>query len=110
MDIKATVAKLTRMGKIQFSFKKLPVDADGKAYDSIEDFQAAQIARLITDDGTVKMALGDNEVPLDVAKVLVKNKDAMIEILQINFDSRPGARGQKRPRKAKENQPQLNVA
>lgn len=76
---------------IKFSFKKLPVDADGKAYDSLEDFQAAEIARILVNEPVDKA----------VQKTIVEHKDEIIEILEINFDSRPGARGQKRPRKPK---------
>lgn len=83
---------------IKFSFKKLPVDADGKAHDSLEAFQAAQILKL----------LGINSQ--DTAEDIVEHKAEMIEILELTMDSRPSARGIKKPRKAKassDQQPEL---
>lgn len=74
---------------LKFSFKKLPVDADGKAYDTLEAFQAAQIQKLVA------------EMTLPMAEAIVANKAEIIEALEINFDSRPGARGVKKPRKPK---------
>lgn len=77
---------------LKFSFKKLPVDADGNAYESLEAFQAAEIKKLLVLDG---------EDGPGVAKAIVEHKDDIIEILELTMESRPGARGVKKPRKAK---------
>lgn len=76
---------------IKFSFRKLPVDESGKAYDSIEDFQAAELSRLLAP--TNGCGISHEEI--------VSKKSEVIEILEINEHSLPAARGQKRPRKPK---------
>lgn len=73
---------------IKFSFKRLPVDADGKSYDSLEAFQEAELSKLTS------ISAGD-------AEAIVAMKDEVIEILELTMDARPAARGQKRPRKGK---------
>lgn len=77
---------------INFSFKKLPVDADGKAYDSLEDFQGAQLV--------ANLGISD-----EAAKAIVTCKPIVIEILELTMDARPAARGKKKPRKAKAESP-----
>lgn len=74
---------------IKFSFKKLPVDGDGVAYDSLESFQSAEIKKLVP------------VLNIDMARQLVDQKDAVMEILELTMDARPAARGIKKPRKAK---------
>lgn len=75
----------------KFNFKKVPVDSDGKAYDSLESFQVAEIKKII---GTT---LPDDHAAEDI----VARKVDVIEILELTMDARPAARGQKRPRKPK---------
>ncbi len=82
---------------ISFSWKKLPVDSNGKSYDSLEAFQAAQIEQFID--------VGDAEKRGQVAAAIVSNKATVIEILELTTDARPTARGVRKPRKAK--QPEL---
>lgn len=73
---------------LKFSFKKLPVDEAGKAYNSLEEFQAAQIMEHL-------------EIDVVAASQVVKFKAIVKEILDLTLDARPSARGQKRPRKLK---------
>lgn len=73
---------------IKFSFRKLPVDESGKAYDSLEAFKSALLVS--------NLGISD-----EAAKMVVHEKDLVVEILQINENSLPAARGQKRPRKPK---------
>jgi len=75
---------------IKFAFKKLPVDENGKSYDSLEDFQISLIEKLI--DGTATS---------NVSVRLIESKDELLEILELTMDSRPAARGVKKPRKPK---------
>ena len=82
--VKTTVNKTM----IKFQFRKVPIDSDGKAYDSLEAFQASEIVKLCG-------------VSDEAAKAIVLDKDTVIEILELTMDARPGARGQKRPRKPK---------
>ena len=74
---------------IKFQWKKLPVDADGNSYSSLEAFQANEITKVIS--GLI----------LDHAIDLVDHKDEIIEILELTTDARPAARGVKKPRKPK---------
>lgn len=76
---------------IKFSFRKLPVDEDGKAYDNLEAFQAEQLRKL----------LGITHIEDKIHTDIVAHKAEVIEILQLTMDARPSARGQKRPRKSK---------
>lgn len=76
---------------IKFSFKKLPVDADGKSYDSLEAFQAAEIAKL------------SPTITAEAAEDIVNVKEEIIEILELTMESRPSARGVKKQRKSKTN-------
>ena len=93
---------------IKFTFKKLPVDADGKAYDSLEDFQAAQIAKLLLQNEDKMVAAESDAVGLGY--IFVTHKDEIMEILELTMDARPVARGVKKPRKPKtetQTQPEL---
>lgn len=81
---------------IKFSFRKLPVDADGKAYDSLEAFQAAELSKL----------LGINDDTDSTPDDIVSHKDEIMEILTLTMDARPAARGVPKKRKAK-SQPEL---
>jgi hypothetical protein len=66
--------------------------SDGKCYASLEEAQAVELADaldLATPDG------------LAIAKAIVENKDAILNILTLTDASRPKARGQKKPRKPK---------
>lgn len=94
-----------------WSWKKLPVDADGKSYDSLEAFQASEIAKLVK-AACVLPSNCDVSMSSTVAKEIVSHKAEIIEILEITTDARPTARGVKKPRKPKaETQPELkNVA
>jgi hypothetical protein len=74
---------------IKFQFRKVPVDADGKAFDSLEAFQAAEITKLCK--------LVEPQTAIDI----VAMKDEVIEILELTMDARPVARGVKKPRKSK---------
>jgi hypothetical protein len=85
---------------IKFSFKKLPVDEGGKAYDSLEDFQAAMLSKVLgikEEDPLLISSLAD----------IVSHKAEVIEILELNMDARPTARGVKKPRKPKNESPEL---
>lgn len=73
---------------IKFSFKKLPVDANGKAYDTLEAFQ---IAQLVADLG----------ISAEAARAIIDCKPVVMEILELTMDARPAARGVKKPRKSK---------
>ena len=74
---------------IKFTFKKLPVDADGKAYPSLEEFQAAELKKLLQCENSSSSVFDD----------IVVYKEEVIEILELTMDARPGARGVKKPRK-----------
>lgn len=78
---------------IKFSFKKLPVDADGKAYNTLEEFQAAEIKKLVP------------SLTIEQANCIVEQQEWVIEALEINLDSRPGARGVSKKRKPKATEP-----
>jgi hypothetical protein len=80
---------------IKFSFKKLPVDADGKSYDSLEAFQAAELAKLLSATNACGISAED----------IVNAKDDVIEILELTMDARPAARGVPKKRKAKASAP-----
>lgn len=74
---------------IKFTFKKLPVDESGKSYDSMEAFQTSMLAKLL------------DKTPInDVPSKLVESKETVMEILTLNYDCRPGARGKPKKRKA----------
>jgi len=75
---------------IKFTFKKLPVDSDGKAYESLEAFQAAEIKKLVP------------ILNIDTAAQLVEQKDWIIEILELTMDARPAARGMPKKRRQKD--------
>ena len=79
---------------IRFTWAKLPVDENGKSYDSLEAFQVAQIAKLLAGacDATLSVA---------VSEAVMENKTAIMEILELTTDARPGERGKKKPRKPK---------
>lgn len=81
---------------IKFSFKRLPVDSEGKSYDSLEQFQAAELTKLCK--------LVEPQTAIDI----VNMKDEVIEILELTMDARPAARGVPKKRKAK-SQPELPV-
>jgi len=80
---------------ISFSWKKLPVDSNGKAYDSLEAFQASEIAKLL------KSACVE-DLSFAVSEAIVGNKTMILEILELTLDARPSARGKPKPRKAKQ--------
>lgn len=82
---------------IKFSLKKLPVDESGKAYDSFESFQISMLLKLIPD---VAVPAGESPAEL-ICRTIVMHRPEVLEILQINENSLPAARGQKRPRKPK---------
>lgn len=79
---------------IRFTWAKLPVDENGKSYDSLEAFQVAAIARLLQSNSTVETAGVTPEA-------IVEHKAEIIEILELTTDARPTARGVRKPRKAK---------
>lgn len=92
---------------IKFTWAKLPVDADGKSYDSLESFQASEIAKLVKNACVLKT---DSDVGTSalVAKEIVSHKAEIVEILELTTDARPTARGVRKPRKSKaEAQPEL---
>lgn len=92
---------------IKFTWAKLPVDADGKSYDSLEAFQASEIAKLVKTACVLKTD-SDMGTSTAVAKEIVSHKAEIIEILEITTDARPSARGVKKPRKPKADaQPEL---
>ncbi len=83
---------------ISFSWKKLPVDSNGKAYNSLDEFQAAQLVAL----------LGISD---EAAKMVVHEKESVMELLELTMDARPSARGKPKPRKAKQQElPKVQVA
>jgi len=80
---------------ISFSWKKLPVDSNGKAHDSLEAFQASEIAKLLSSKNAI-------DLNSDVTNAIVMNKEAILEILELTLDARPSARGVRKPRKPKQ--------
>ncbi len=80
---------------IKFTWAKLPVDEDGKAYDSLGAFQIAQIAKIFSEHST-------ESNPEGFATCVVENDSAIMEILELTTDARPSARGKPKPRKAKQ--------
>ncbi len=79
---------------IKFTWAKLPVDANGKSYDSLGAFQIAQIAKIFSEHSA-------EATPEGFATCVVENDSAVMEILELTTDARPGERGKKKPRKPK---------
>jgi len=76
---------------LKFSFRKVPIDAEGRAYDSLASFQAASL-------GIIHAGITG-----DLAKAIVDKKAEVIEILELSESSRPSARGVPKKRRAKQN-------
>jgi hypothetical protein len=89
---------------LKFSFRKVPIDSEGKAHDSLESFQASEIAKLFRDSADLR----NQEVELNsaYAAAVVAHKAEIIEILELDMNARPSARGVSKKRKAKD-QPEL---
>lgn len=79
----------TKGNMIKWSFKKLPVNEAGVAFDSLEAFKASELSKI------------HPGISGDLAAELVAQKDLVIEILEINENSLPAARGVKKTRKPK---------
>jgi hypothetical protein len=73
------------------SFTRSYLATDGKCYATLEEAQAVEIALLFSNEPDAKR----------VADGIVANKDSILSILTLTDASRPKARGQKKPRKAK---------
>lgn len=75
---------------IKWTWQKLPVDENGKAYDSLDQFKVHLLAQLLD-------ATPFTEIP----DFIVEKADEIREILDITEDARPSARGVPKPRKNK---------
>lgn len=88
---------------IKWTWQRLPVDESGKAYDSLEVFQAAMLSKTLA-NGAVGIS----------AELIVKKKAEVLEILNITMSARPSTRGVAKPRKnktkAKEPDPAVKAA
>lgn len=79
---------------IKFTWSKLPVDENGKAYDSLDDFKRAMLDKALAIETK-------GEGPSDISCDILAHKDEVIEILTLTTDARPSARGKPKPRKSK---------
>lgn len=88
---------------LKFSFKKLPVDENGIAYKSLEEFQVAELKKLFVNS----QVAADEKIELNeaYAKAVMALRDEITEILELTMDARPGARGVSKKRKPKATEP-----
>lgn len=84
---------------IRWQWQKLPVDENGKAYPSLDEFKIALIERIFGEGNTKELT------PFDAAKIVISRTDEIQEILDITEDARPSARGVPKPRKNKTTKP-----
>lgn len=85
---------------LKWSWKRLPVDENGKSYDSLEAFQSASIAKLLMNEHGAGIS----------ADSIVEHKSEIVEILVLNESARPSARGVPKKRKSKTAQPEVKAA
>lgn len=78
---------------IKWTWQRLPVDENGKAYGSLDEFKLALIEKLFEGEGIGTLT------PHGMAQIVLDQADYIGEILDITMDARPRARGVKKPRK-----------
>lgn len=83
-------------------FTRAYVDSQDHVHASLESAQEAEILYILAGD--------ESDRTSDMKRLahdIVENKDTIIDALTMNDSSRPGARGQKKPRKSKPSESQL---
>lgn len=83
-------------------FTRAYVDSSNEVHATLEQAQEAEILNVLWSQETNR-----TDAMQDIAARIVENKNAILDALTMTDSSRPGARGQKKARKAKPADAQL---